>query len=95
MAKKDTFTAYKKPFDSSEFFEVSKSILEKEIGDLTGEKEKLQKQIKDLESKEAQPPEENKEEKKVEEIKKLKNDIDTFKAQKEELQTRIEELQAA
>ena len=33
MAKKDTFTAYKKPFDSSEFFEVSKSILEKEIGD--------------------------------------------------------------
>jgi len=33
MAKKDTFTAYKKPFDSSDFFEVSKSILEKEIGD--------------------------------------------------------------
>ncbi len=33
MAKKDTFTAYKKPFDSSEFSEISKSILKKEIGD--------------------------------------------------------------
>jgi len=69
--------------------------LEKEIGDLTDEKDVLQKQIKDLESKETQAPEEDKEEKKVQEIKKLKNDIDTFKAQKEELQTRIEELQAA
>lgn len=34
MAKKTkTFKAYKKPFDSSEFSEISKSELKKEIGD--------------------------------------------------------------
>ena len=34
MAKKTkTFKAFKKPFDSSEFSEISKSELKKEIGD--------------------------------------------------------------
>ena len=69
--------------------------IEKEIKDLQSQKSAHQEEIKKLKGEETEKKPEEKEDDKVVEIKKLKNDIDTFKAQKSELQTRIKALQAA